>query len=490
MKTIEPMPNLKEIEKKLEATYGEASRLHVVPAQRSEWLKAVENYTSEFLDGMHRLPTYCETEDKGAGLLDYPIGEEGRAMDQLLGIIKENIDRPGLNPASAGHLAYIPGGGLYPTALGDFLADISNRYAGVFFGGPGAVRMENMLIRWMCQIIGYPSTSLGNLTSGGSIANLIAIATARDFKKIKSADVSRTVIYLTKQVHHSVQKAIRIAGLREAVIREIEVDEYFRMDVAHLEQQIRQDEAARLTPFLIVSSAGTTDTGAIDPLDSIADIAKKYGLWNHIDAAYGGFFILTEEVKDRFKGMERSDSLTIDPHKGLFLSYGTGAVLIKNVEALKNTHYYLANYMQDTVSSLEELSPADLSPELTKHFRGMRMWMPLQLFGLKVFRAALSEKLWLCRYFYERIGELGFERGPEPDLSVMIYRYVPARGDANTFNAQLVEAVRRDGRVFLSSTTINGVFWLRLAVLCFRTHKDTIDICLEVLREKVDELAG
>jgi glutamate/tyrosine decarboxylase-like PLP-dependent enzyme len=246
---------------------------------------------------------------------------------------------------------------------------------------------------------------------------------------------------------------------------------------------------------LVVASAGTTDTGAIDPLDRIADLCKAHGLWLHVDAAYGGFFLLAEDqdlegrsIAQRFAGISQADSIAIDPHKGLFLSYGLGAVLIRDVDALKRSHYYLANYMQDTVAALDEPSPADLSPELTKHFRGLRMWLPLQLLGTGPFRAALQEKLELCRLFYREISQRGFEVGPPPELSVCIYRYVPKQGDSDQFNRRLVEEVHRDGTVFISSTTINGQVWLRLAVLSFRTHLRQIDYLLEFLPRAAKKL--
>jgi glutamate/tyrosine decarboxylase-like PLP-dependent enzyme len=236
---------------------------------------------------------------------------------------------------------------------------------------------------------------------------------------------------------------------------------------------------------MVIGSAGTTDVGAVDPLDAIADVCVEFKLWFHVDAAYGGFFIMTDEVKSLFKGIERSDSLVIDPHKGLFLPYGTGAVLVKNGQQLFESQHMVASYLQDSYLDVEEVSPADLSPELTKHFRGLRLWLPLQLYGVETFRSALSEKIWLTRYFYEEIQKMeGFEVGPYPQLSVMTYRFVPKSGDANTFNARLVEEVRNDGRVFLSSTMIDGVFYIRLAVLSFRTHLSTIQTCLQVLREK------
>jgi glutamate/tyrosine decarboxylase-like PLP-dependent enzyme len=189
-------------------------------------------------------------------------------------------------------------------------------------------------------------------------------------------------------------------------------------------------------------------------------------------------------------GIEKSDSVTIDPHKGLFLPYGSGALLVKDGQKLYESQHMTANYLQDTLKATEEASPADLSPELSKHFRGLRMWLPLQLFGVKPFRAALDEKLLLTRYFYEEIQKIeGIDVGPEPELSVLFFRYLPDEGDANTFNKKLVDEIHQDGRVFLSSTHIDETVYLRLAVLNFRTHLNEIDLILSVLREKIEELS-
>jgi glutamate/tyrosine decarboxylase-like PLP-dependent enzyme len=453
--------------------------------ERKQLQEEVIAYTERFLDKISSEKAYIVTEDKGAALWDYPIQEKGRDIEHLLSLIAENVDRPGLNPASGGHIAYIPGGGIYPSALGDYMADVTNRYAGVFYGGPGAVRMENILIRWLCDLFGLPKEAGGNLTSGGSIANLVGVVTARDYKGLKGADFHKTVIYTSQQAHHCTTKAVKISGLYEATIRNIPLDEHFRMNPDELQKAIQLDKENGLIPFLVIASAGTTDTGAIDPLDTIADICASEEVWFHVDAAYGGFFILTPECEADFKGIERADSIVIDPHKGLFLPYGSGAVLVRNAKWLYDSQHMEASYMQDTYEDMEELSPADMSPELTKPFRGMRLWLPLQLFGVAPFRACLSEKIWLCRYFYEEIQKLGFEVGPYPELSVMISRYVPEGKDANQFNLDLQEAVRQDGRVFLSSTTIDGTIYIRLAVLSFRTHLTTIDTCLAILKEQV-----
>lgn len=468
----------------------QVSRLLEPSAQAREGARdRVVQYSEDFLNNVESLNAYNVPSDKGIGLLDSPISETGIGVDEALKLVRDNVDTQGLNPASGGHLGYIPGGGIYYSALGDYMADVFNRYAGVFYASPGAVRMENMLIRWMNDLVGYPAEAGGNLTTSGSLANLIAIVTARDARNIRSADVARSVIYLSKQTHHSVDKGIRVAGLGECIIRYIPIDEKYKIAPAELSRLITDDKAAGLNPFLVVASAGTTDVGAIDPLVDIGAIAKEHGLWYHIDAAYGGFFILTEEGKSRLAGLELSDSVIIDPHKGLFLPYGLGVVLVKNVDDLKRSYSFDAHYMQDAFAGPDELSPAELSPELTKHFRGLRLWLPLKLHGVAPFRACLDEKLLLAKYFHTEVQKLGFESKIEPELSVVTYRWLPQNGDANIFNKRLLDAVNADGRVFMSSTMLNGEFTLRFACLAFRTHLKTVDMLLEVLKHSVLELS-
>ncbi len=491
--------------------------LEPTSAERKEVRKKVISYSEDFLKNIEKIKAYNVTPDKGIALLESPITETPISTDKAIELLQKNVDFPGLNPASGGHLAYIPGGGIYYSALGDYMADIFNRYAGVFYASPGAVRMENMLIKWMAEIVGFTSPPdplshgrgergqggvrgevAGNLTSGGSLANLMGIVTARDAKNISSANITKSVIYLTKQVHHSVSKAIRIAGLKECVIRYVPMDAQSKMNVEELQKIVLLDKKNKLNPFLVIASAGTTDVGAVDPLEDIGKLAKKNDLWYHIDAAYGGFFVLTEEGKKKLKGIELADSLVIDPHKGLFLPYGLGVILVKNAEKLRESHFYQAQYLQDAIDGADEDSPADLSPELTKHFRGLRLWLPLKLMGLKPFRACLEEKLLLAKYFHNEVQKLGFETGEEPQLSVVTYRWIPSqprplspgRGEeyTNAFNKKLMEAVIADGRIFISSTMIDNKFTLRFACLAFRTHLKQVDLLLKILREKVKEL--
>ncbi len=479
------MKKLEEIQKELEVIELNAKKLEPASEILDDWTEKALSYAKEFLGNLSDSRVFTTKDDSASFFSKERLPEKGIEMNELMQQLKKHVIDPGLNPASGGHLGYIPGGGLYPAALGDYLAAVTNKYAGIFFAGSGAVRLENFLLRWMAGLFAYPESAAGHLSSGGSIANLTAIVTARDAKNVSSRNIPQSAIYHTNQVHHCIDKAIRIAGLAEAPRRIIRMDSHFRMDSNHLRTWIAEDIARGIQPFLIVSSVGSTDTGAVDPLEEIADIARDSGAWLHVDAAYGGFFALLNEFKPAFAGIEKSDSIVVDPHKGLFLPYGVGAVIVRDGAALHRSHQYQANYMQDALGNNDEWSPAELSPELTKHFRGLRMWLPLKLFGLGPFRASLHEKILLTRYFYETVRTWPhFETGPYPDLSVAIYRY-RSGSDDNAKNLKLAERIRNSGKVFISTTRIDDTVWLRLAVLSFRTHRDTIDTLLEELRREV-----
>jgi glutamate/tyrosine decarboxylase-like PLP-dependent enzyme len=468
-----------------------ARRLEPDADERAMLARAAVEHAEAFIRSLAHAPGYRVTGDNGAGLYDSPLGPEPIGIEEALALLAKHVDSLGGNTAAGTHLGFIPGCPLYHSALGDFLAAISNRYAGHFYGSPGAVRMENLLLRWMADVVGYPESAHGNLTSGGSIANLIAITTAREAAGLRARHFERAVVYLTAQSHHSVERALRVAGLGECVRSVVPTDDRYRMDAGLLEEAIAADRKARRIPWLVAAAAGATDTGAVDPLLAIGEIALRHGLWFHADAAYGGFFALTAEGRRILRGLESSHSITLDPHKGLFTPYGTGAVLVRDRQALLAAHATGAAYMQDTVKAGEELSPADLSPELSKHFRGLRVWLPLKLLGTRPFVAALEEKLLLARHAHERLSELsGFEVGPPPELSIVTFRAVPERGNVDEFNRRLLAALLADGRLFLSSTTLDGKVMLRLAILAYRTHLDTVDLAIDLIAAKAREIAA
>ena len=410
--------------------------------------------------------------------LEPEFQEEGRDPCTVLDYIAACVDRPGVATTSPRFMAYIPGGGLFHSALGDLIAATSNKYSGFASASPGAVRLENATVAWLASVIGYPRSATGTLTSGGSIANLTALVAARDARDPDGGGA----IYMTRFVHHCVDKALHIAGRGRAPKRLIGTDEHHRMSLGSLEAALEQDVAAGIRPWLVVASAGTVDTGAVDPLASISDLCRRYGAWLHVDGAYGGLFALCPEGKEILHGIERADSVALDPHKTLFLPYGTGAVLVREGHLLAEAFSASAEYIRPLGESEVGPSPADLSPELTRHFRAMRLWLPLQLCGVEAFRAAQSEKLALARYFHARLAEIGgFDAGPPPDLSVVAFRYLPTTGDVDEFNERLMAHIQQEGQVMLSGTRIDGSYRLRCAILCFRTHVEHVDAAVEAV---------
>lgn len=469
----------------------EARALEPDTEERASFESAVSGHARDFLLRLPDAPVYDVRRERADEIREFPVAEEGRDLEELLELYRRAVEEPGLKPASGRHMAYIPGGGVFAAALGDYLAAVTNEYAGIRFTGPGAVEIENFLIGWMAELVGYPADAAGNLASGGSIANLLAVVTAREAHGLQAADTPRAVVYGTDQTHHCVDKALRIAGLGECRMRRVVTDDRRRMSPEALSEAVAEDRAEGLLPWMVVASAGTTDVGAVDPLRAIGRVAREEELWYHVDGAYGAFFLLCPEVRELFDGIELSDSVVMDPHKGLFLPYGLGAVVLKDRAAMHRAHRYRAAYMQDAEAKVPDVdSPAELSPELSKHFRGLRLWLPLMMHGLAPFRAALREKLWLARHFHERVEGLGFETGPEPELSVAIFRWIPEEGDPDAFNRRLVEELHRRGRIFLSSTRLDGEVWLRMAVLSFRTHLEDVDRALEELAATVEAIGG
>lgn len=489
---------MQELAARIDALADQAAPLEPTPTERKRLRDEVVAYAERFLDGLADCKTYNQTDDEGAGVADHPISETGRPIDEIVATVEECVDRPSLNPAAPGHLGYIPGGGIYPSSLGDYMAAVTNHFAGIYFTSPGAVRMNALLVRWLADLVGYGEGAGGDLSSGGSIANLIAVVTAREAQGVRAAEVPRAVVYATRHVHHCVGKALAIAGMRESPVHHVAMDDRYRMSAPDLAARIDADEEAGLRPFMVVASAGTTDTGAVDPIGEIADVARARGLWYHVDAAYGGFFLLCPEAPAPLHELRHADSVVLDPHKGLFLPYGSGALVVRDREALRNAHMRAAPYLRDTWSREEAPSPADHSPELTRHFRALRLWLPLQLFGVAPFRACISEKYWLARYMHEAVQRMPhIEVGPEPDLSVVLFRYIPPGCDAeadagavNAANERLVQWFHADGRIFISSTTLDGHIWLRFAVLSFRTRREHADLALSILREAVEEMGG
>jgi aromatic-L-amino-acid decarboxylase len=419
-----------------------------------------------------------------------PAPEDGVALEPLLDQLFRDWIPRSFNAPGPGYLAYIPGGGVYPAALADFIADTTNRYTGVWQASPALVQLEANALDWLRDWMGFPAGTRGLFTSGGSMATFNAIVCARE--RHLGPDIRRGVLYASDQAHHSVLKSAKLAGVMPDRVRPIPTDDRFRMRIEQLEDAIAADRRAGLTPFAVVSSAGTTNTGAVDPLDRIADVCARERLWHHIDGAYGAFFYLMDELQPTLQGLSRADSLTLDPHKGMFLPYGTGALLVRDGAALRAAHEATADYLPAMPHPEDFYDPSQHGPELSRGYPGLRVWLSIKLFGSAAFRAAIAEKRALTLDAWRRVAALpGIVIDAEPELSLFAFHLTwpgasPADEDAAT--RALMDETTRRGRVMVTGCTAKGRALGRVCVLSFRTHQPQIDALIEDMRAAIDQI--
>ena len=449
---------------------------------------AVLDKVARWVDNTPRRPVLrTEGSRRSARRMMEPLPETGTGFRRLLAQVVSEVLPVGLDPASPGYLAFIPGGGLPHAALADLLTGVANRYTGLWKPAPALVQLEVSVLRWLCAMVGFDMPEAGGiLTSGGSIANLCGVVAARDAAGVD--DLRRLVAYTTAQAHSSVVKAVKVAGLRAEQVRMVPHDPHFRADRGALERMVCVDRDAGRVPFLVVANAGCTPVGAVDPLDVLADLRDRYGLWLHVDGAYGGAFALTERGRRVLGGLGRADSITLDPHKGLFLPYGTGAVLVRDRATLQRSFTVQASYLPTPEHHPDHWDFADMGPELSRPTRGLRLWLPLKMHGAGAFRRALDEKLDLAAQAWERVCALPHVRGVKaPDLSLFAFRVEPPGQDADAVTRRVLSTVGKRGRVLVTGAQVvdpslgERVFVGRVCVLSFRTHQAQIDALIEDL---------
>jgi aromatic-L-amino-acid decarboxylase len=395
--------------------------------------------------------------------------------------------------SSPGYLAFIPAGGLFPAALADLIADGVNRFTGVWMAAPALVQLEANTLDWLRDWMQFPAGTRGLFTTGGSMANFNAIICARE--RHLGADIRSGVLYTSTQAHHSIAKSAKLAGIMPDRVRTVEVDDAFRMRIDALSAGVAADRQRGLKPFAVVSSAGTTNTGAVDPLDAIADLCAREGLWHHVDGAYGAFFHACDELRPLLVGLPRADSLTLDPHKGLFLPYGTGALLVRDGAALRAAHAATAGYLPAMPNADEFYDPSQHGPDLSRGFPGLRVWLSIKLYGAERIKAAIAEKRKLALAAAERIARLpGINMVAPPQLSLFAFhlRWPGAtQPEEDQATRALLERVNARQRVMLTGCTAGGRFLARVCVLSFRTRQVHMDMCVEdVAQEAATILAG
>ena len=405
---------------------------------------------------------------------------DGSSLDALLDPLFEQWIPRSFGTPGPGYLAYIPGGGIYPAALADFIADTANRYTGIWQAAPALVQLEANALDWMREWMQFPATARGVFTTGGSMAMFNAIAAAREQRL--GTDIRSGVLYVSSQSHHSITKAARLAGIAHDRVRTIAVDADFRMRVDALQDAIDTDRATGLKPFMVFSTAGTTNTGAVDPIDAVADLCAREGLWHHVDGAYGAFFHMVPGLRPLLAGLPRADSLTLDPHKGLFLPYGTGALLVRDGEALRALHASDAGYLPTSQNTFYD--PAQYGPELSRGFPGLRVWLTMKLLGTDRYRAALAEKRALALWAADEISKIpGIVMDAAPQLSLFAFHLehpsLPTLEAQNAATRALMERVTARGRVMVTGAQVGERYLGRVCVLSFRTRRAQMDACIE-----------
>lgn len=460
---------------------SEHSGLEPSGAQLDDLLSGVAKLLTRFVDGLENAPAAEPAPDPELlRLLTRQPPERPGALDSLLDLVSRAYP-PGVDTAGPRFFGYIPGGGLVVAAVAELIARTVNRATWVAEFAPGLVGIEDGIIRWLCDQFGLPAGAGGLLTTGGSTAMLSALVAARtDRLGDPAAD---GLIYASDQAHHSIRKAARIAGLPADAVRIVPSSADLVMDADAAADMISADRRTGRRPFLLVATAGTTNTGAIDPLPELTTLAGEHGLWCHVDACYGGFFQLTTRGRNRLAGIERADSIALDPHKGLFQPYGSGALLVRHAPALAAAHTVDSDYMPERHAG-ELPDFAHLGSELSREHRGLRLWLPLHLHGVGAFRDALDEKLDLATSVHRLLTlDPRLEVPHPPRLSTVVFH---RRGGDDAANEELLRRINASRRVFLSSTRLHGRLTLRLCVLSHRTHARHVAEAMNIIDRALD----
>ncbi|MEX0273601.1 MAG: aspartate aminotransferase family protein [Flavobacteriaceae bacterium] len=389
--------------------------------------------------------------------------------------------------------SFVPGPSNYVSVMADTLATGFNIFSGGWAASPAASELEIVTIQWLLRIFGFPKKKGGGIfTSGGSMANLTALATARRIKC--GEDFSKAIVYLSDQAHSSNIKAIRVLGFKKEQIRVIPTDIEFKFGINKLKNCIAKDRLEGLFPFCLIASAGTTNTGTVDPLGELAKICKKESIWFHIDGAYGAAAILSEKGKRLLKGIEKADSLTVDPHKWFFQPYEMGCLLVRNHKHLSHTFTEKPEYIRDIEGNPSEINFYDHGIQLTRRFRALKFYMSLKTFGLGAFKKAITYNIELAEEVEQSLRKSKHWEVVFPaTLAVINFRYNPIDKkytvkELDSINQYISNEVVASGKALLVTTLLHGQVILRMCLINPRTTiqhvRETLALCMEVAKER------
>jgi glutamate/tyrosine decarboxylase-like PLP-dependent enzyme len=391
--------------------------------------------------------------------------------------------------------AYVASAGTPITAIGSMIEATLNTNVTAWRSSPAATEVEHVVIDWLKEMLGYPKEAAGLLVSGGSMANFAALAAARS---AKAPDVvhqglsgAELTIYASDEAHFSIRKAAGMLGIGEAHVRSVSTDDRLRMQPSELEKLIREDKAGGRAPMCVAASVGTVESGVVDPIEEIASIARRHGLWLHIDAAYGGFAALAPSARHHFAAISQADSVALDPHKWLYLPVGCGCVLYKDPAAARAAFSHEADYTRVIGHERDEAFAFwDYGPELTRPFRALNLWLLFKYAGARRIGEAIESNMACARYFEQLIrASEDFEMLAPVELSIFCFRYAPPgfHGDLDALNERVLLALQRAGSSYVSNARVHGKCALRGCVLNYRTTKGDMEKLLEDLRDAAQQ---
>ena len=468
--------------------------LDPTPDEIGDWGNSVIQLMAEYLGGLrdHKVYRHISSRDIRDSL-DPALPTKGIDFDALLKVFRENIipfSRQNAHPRMFG---YVQSPGTPLAAFADLLASTLNANLTVWRSAPAPVELERLTIDWIRQILGFNAQAGGLFVSGGSMANLAAIAAARQAKDDSSG---RLRIYASSETHFSIAKAAALLGIGRENVRLVDVDECFKIRVDDLVAKITADLEAGYLPFCVVANAGTVNTGAVDPLAEIREIADRFQLWMHVDGSYGAFAVLAKSARKFFAGLERADSIALDPHKWLYLPVDVGCVIYRAPEIARAAFAHEAEYTRIIGEKADEAFAFwDYGPELSRRFRALKVWMLLKGVGLDSLGEAIESNLACARYLESMVrASDDFEMVAPVELSIFCLRHVPVQlrnkspQAIDAFNERLLIALQRDGSSYLSNATLAGRFALRGCVLNYRTTLRDMEILLNDLRRVAGSL--
>ncbi len=486
-----------------------AQLLDPSPEQIRSWAKAAVELMAEYLGTIRDRCVYPSTSSgQIRERLDSSVPEEPVNFDELLHTFQDTLLELSRHNGHPRMFGYVQAPGTAIAAIADLLASTLNANLTAWRSAPAAVEIERLTIDWIKQIVDFDRNAAGLFVSGGSMANMAALAAARRAKapaqiQNKGAQFCAQAlrVYASEETHHSVVKAAALLGIGRDNVRLIGVDERYKINLDELVAAIEEDRAAGHLPICVVANAGTVATGAFDALPQIGEIARRFNLWLHVDGAYGGFAALAASARPLFASIEQADSLALDPHKWLYLPVDCGCILYCDLDAARATFAHEAEYTRVIGQEADQAFAFwDYGPELSRRFRALKVWMLLKGVGLHALSEAIEKDLACARHFENLVqNSEDFEMLAPVELSIFCFRHLPARlkcalvtaspseGETideqlDAHNERLLLALQRDGSSYLSNARLRGRFTLRGCVMNYRTTLHDMEILLDDLR--------